>query len=82
MTVFRDGLIDLSRTKNGIPLVASMPHFLYGDEALVKSFNTKPDVSLHNTFVSRIFRIYSDNFLRLKLANRHSPAAGRSYLCA
>ena len=52
MTVFRDGLIDMSRKTNGLPLVASLPHFLYGDAALVKLFNAKPDVSLHNTFVS------------------------------
>ena len=53
MTVFRDGLIDLSRKSNGVPLVASMPHFLYADPALVKLFNTKPSVSAHNTFVSK-----------------------------
>ena len=52
MAVFRYGLIDLSKNMNGVPIVASMPHFLYGDPDLVKMFNTKPNVSAHNTYVS------------------------------
>ena len=52
VSVFRDGLVDLSKSKNGLPLVASMPHFLYADADLVKLFKTKPIASAHNTFVS------------------------------
>ena len=52
VTVFREGLIDISKLSKGVPLVVSMPHFLHADPALVTYFNTKPVDASHNSFVS------------------------------
>ena len=52
-SVFKQGLIDISSIRNGVPLIVSQPHFYGGDPNLIKSFGMKPSKEKHGTFVSR-----------------------------
>ena len=45
------GLIDLSKLRK-IPVVASMPHFLYSNVKKPASFNQQPNEKKHQGFVS------------------------------
>eukprot|EP00795_Rhopilema_esculentum_P003021 gene3021-1286_t len=52
ITVFKNGLIDVSKNYQGVPMTTSMPHFLYADPALAKMLGTKPDESQYKTVLS------------------------------
>lgn len=52
MSVFTRGLIDLSKTKGGLPFLASSPHYLEADASLPKKFGMQPDKTKHKSIVS------------------------------
>lgn len=47
-----DGVLDISKCHNGVPLVLSLPHFLYSDPLLIHSSKgINPDVSKHQSYL-------------------------------
>ena len=52
MSVFTRGLIDLSKTRNGLPFIASDPHYLSADSSLSNKFGMQPDKTKHTSIVS------------------------------
>lgn len=45
------GMIELAGCKKGIPLVATTPHFLYGEKSDAEAVDLVPDVEKHITFI-------------------------------
>ncbi|GLV36662.1 uncharacterized protein CBL_02503 [Carabus blaptoides fortunei] len=46
------GLSDVGKCYNGLPMAASFPHFLYGDETIQKYVTgLKPNISAHESYV-------------------------------
>ncbi|XP_053206747.1 lysosome membrane protein 2-like isoform X2 [Panonychus citri] len=47
-----DGVLDISRCNNGVPLVISLPHFLYSDPLLIQAAEgISPDAIKHQSYL-------------------------------
>ena len=57
MSVFTRGLVDLTKTKNGIPFLVSAPHYMTADPDLPDRLGMQPDSKKHKSTVS-IFLYY------------------------
>lgn len=51
VSVFKQGLIDVSATRHGLPMMYSAPHFLNADDEIIKHLGMDPQVIKHNSHV-------------------------------
>lgn len=50
VSVYTQGLLDLSATKNGLPFFISAPHFYNGEKTIVDSLGMEPNEDLHKSY--------------------------------
>lgn len=57
VSVFKQGLIDASAIRQGLPMLYSAPHFLNADDEMVSKLKMKPELTKHKSYVSSSFII-------------------------